>query len=856
MADISNGFNDGTRMVDVRTTFLNPTIKKVSEFGAKIEQLENDVSNAYNNVTLKGTVLKMSAPGSGKDIDLAPIIPKAEITVKGGLDTVSHSTGTLEFREASIVGTGPDLEVVYDFDKIVKDNQKFINAKVGNGLAHEIRQVVVTGHTDGITLVDQSLNIDLPVPKKEILGQIGTGTAVPIETVQVTGNTESTSLVGTTLTINIPTGGGGGGVANQNFKGFFESLGDIISEVQDPINGRSYAFAKDAKLGGQFYTPYLYVNNGWTELKQDPSLTYSGPSDPTTHGVFSIKPDSRITIDSSGQIDFSGLATDESKLNFHGFYESQADLETDVPRPVVDKSLAYTKHANGSWIGKVYRHTSSGPGWQIMAPISGISMIASPGSSAIPQTFYGFYKNEMIDVDGNGIATIKGKEVQTIKINVLDSQGDVNTGDVTDLQFMNGESYVKLQGTKAFIQHPQRVMEYDAEFEADHNGNDYMGNVFYDKTSRCWMGWGTPEAPGGVDHKWTRIAHPKMSDEVKDLLKRHPTKAPNVVSGTYGDAPQWEYTSWTYVDKDDSSLPDDFRTRCGAYFSTVIQDIPNDNPRPKERMQICYADETGGHTYIRRWNKDATGQDIGWFPWVRTNLTLKDINDHNTNPDAHKDFHKFYKVYTLNTPYAALKTGQYFIKDKDMMLLADSHGNSNSGEDTISVPYNGTFKFSGRIDFDGWVGTARNTQWLLKVIKVTGSTNTTVAEFSYNHTTVPVSHLPPIKWETAGINLDYGDKIVFFLQSPSDSVFPANYPDLAFIPMRSYFVMEDSTTSSGSRIAETHRKTTGALFSKQSTGVNVHYAAGSAGTIRLYGVPVINEAKVMTKVKSVRRLYE
>lgn len=862
MADLSKGFNNEERMLTVRTEFLNPTMKKVSEMEPKVEELKNDMAHAFNDIELvEGTKIKMSAPGVSKQIDLAAIIPppvEAGITLEDKDGVATSDVRVVKFRNAQVLTDASKSEVVYDFDKIVKENQKFINAQIKDEPAHEIRQVVFTGYTDGITLENESLNVNISVPKKEISGQIGTGTEQVVEKVHIVGNTDGTVFDGTTLTINIPAEGGGGGgpvTYTQNFKGIFSSVDDLINQVKDPENNKSFAYVQAVDDGITYDLPYMYINGVWTLLTIKPPLVYHSSAG-VTKGVTAIKQNEHITIDGKGVLDLSGFTDAIPPAQdrwYHGYYETIQDLNAAVPTPTLYKSTAFVKAPSPSQMVHLRVYKLMGDGtrdWSIVASAGTIALVSGAGTVASSAPIFGIRKNDMIELDGQGIATIKNIEKATLKVEIVGDSG-VTNGDVDAFQFMAGASYVTIDTDKkkAFVNHPQRVIQYNNDFEQDHNHNDYMGNIFYDQTSRCWMGWGIPEAPGGVDHKWTRIAYPKMVDDVRDILGRLPAKAPSVVPGVYDDVPQWAYTSWTYVQQNDTSLPEGFRDRCGGYMITVVQDTPIVGTRPTERLQICYADEDGGATYTRRWNKDAGDTDAGWFPWVRSGLTLKDIADHNTDPDSHKETHKFYSVLTLDTTYAALKANQYILRDRDLLLLADSHGLSGNVEEAITIPYSGAFKFSGRITFDGWVGTARNTQWLLKVIKVQGTTRTIISEFSYNHTTVPVSHLPPIKWATGAIDLKYGDKILFSVQSPTDGVFPANYPDLAFIPMRSYFVIEDATSYSGSRIAETYRRTTGALYSKQNTGVNVHYNSGSSGAIRVYGAAIVNDFKDMTKIK-------
>ena len=860
-----NGFQNEERMLDVRTKYLNPLIEKVERnLDPRVTSLETEMSQTIKDVELDvngGGLVFKKTHASDQFVDITPLIPEykgigVEDASGGG---VADGVHLIKFPLADVSSGGKGIaRVSYNWDSLVKTYQRDLAVKTGPDPADiaSITGIRFTGDQSKVSVAGSTLNFEIPSATPMLKASINTGADQIIDKINITGDTTSTEFDGTTLKIHLPKEGSGGGITNQNFKGFFETLGDIESQVTDAISGKSYAFAKDSTLGGSYYTPYFYVNTSWTELKQDPALVYSATTATTPQGVFSITPDDRITIDSNGQLNLSNLGVDESKLHFHGFFPNQAALDTAVTKPVLDRSFAYIRHANNAWIGKTYLTTTAGPAWQIMAPISAISLVDSQSSSTVPSPLYGFYNNEMITIDGNGLATINGKVEQTIKINVLDKDGEVKTGDVTALQFMAGESYVTLQGKKAFIQHPQRLIQYNADFESEHNTNDYMGNIFYDQTSRSWMGWGIPDVAGGVDVKWTRIAHPHMSQEVKGLSLRSPAKAPYVVPGILGDSTRWEFNSWTYVEKDDSTLPDEFGTRCGAYISTVVQDVDNDTQRPQERLQICYADEPGGHCYVRTWDKgtgSAGAAGLKWRPWVKISMSGKDIDAHNENPDAHTSHHKYYKVCTFETLYNTVKTNAYRVEDRGMYLIADNYGSSNEGEQYTSIPYNGSFKLSGMVDVDGWENNApKVTDWLVTIFRVRNSVETKVAEFAYKCSlSTNEKKVKPFKWKTDPLPFEYGDKVVYKVQCVGDTDFATKYKILWFPIMRNFFVIEDARTSAGSRIAETQRRTSGIVNSQFGTGINVHFTnrADASGGVRLYGTTIEKIYQDMSKVR-------
>lgn len=854
--DINTGFADGDLLRDIRTSLLNPLAVKAESLKGGVESLDRRVKETFKEATpdLPGKRIELTRDNGNKVyVDLAGMFKESSaITIKDEKGTSIKEPESITFSSAVVSTDGSTGAMIdYDWDTLVPTHQEKLSVgKTGVTATHKPKALYFKGSAVEVEHSGDFTTVTIPDQVPLLHAQISTGTEQFIDKLIVDGNVGGSSFNGNTLTIQLPDSGGGG-ISNQNFKGFFNSLGDIISEVKDPINGMSYAFAKDSKYGAQYYTPYLYVNNGWTELKQDPALLYSNPTSSDTQGVFSIKPDPKITIDSNGQLDLSKLG-EETPGHFHGFYDTVGELSAAVPNPIVNKSFGYTKHTNGAWIGRQWRMNQDGTkSWGIMAPISAISLVESSGSSTIPAPVYGFYKNGMIEIDGNGLATIKGAPESSIKIEIGDGEGGVTIGSAKTIQFMSGKSYATLQNDKLFVNHPQRVIEYNSSFEADHNTNGYMGNIFYDKTSRCWMGWGVPEAPGGVDHKWTRIAHPKMSDEVKDLLDRYPSKAPNVTPGVLGDNRRWQITGWSFVEKDDVQLPESFRSVCGGYFFTMIQDIDGDPQIPTQRIQICYADREGGEFFIRRFNPSVSpgSADQGWLPWVRGSITSKDLDAHNQDPAAHKNFHKFYKVCTFDHTMITLKASQYYIKDKDMMLISDSHGLSMDNEDTTTIPYSGKFRFSGRFalaGLEGSGGTNPTCQWILRIYRTRGTTSPQlIYSAAYNHSdrTKPMASM---KWESGDIELSYGDKISFYVQPLNDDGWSSYYKDARFLPMQSYFVIQDAGTRTGSRIAETHRRSIGTLQSRQNTGVNVHYSAGSSGLIRVYGTELNVDFKQMT----------
>lgn len=854
--NVNTGFTDGETLNNIRVGVLNPIAVRVTNLMSKTTDLETKTNQAFIAAAPVSGEQKVSFTTSGKPfvLDLTGMFREgSDLAVVDSAGKETANVSKVTFDNAAIIESKiGEVGVSYDWKGLVPANQDWLTiGKSGEtstskpkGLYFKGKGVQVEATTSTLTTVTIP---DVP----ELIAKVGSDDPKPFDEIQIIGNTAGSTINGTTLQINIPeAGSGGGGITNQNFKGFFSSLGDIESQVTDAISGKSYAFAKDSKLGGNYYTPYFYVNSGWTELKQDPALTYSGPSESQVHGVFSIKPDDRIKVDNNGQVDLSNLGNTEY---FVGMFNSQEELNAAVPNPVLDKSFAYVKlNSNGAWVAQYYTHTDKGNAWLKIAPQGTLPLVEfnTDGTTKLIQNFYGVKKGSHLSVDNSGLLVINNPETSSIKVAIKGTSG-TEEGAVETLEFAAGKSYATIQDKKLILEHPQRVIQYDSTFESNHNSRDYEGNIYYDETSRCWMGWGVPEASGGVDNKWTKIAHPKMSEEVRDLSKRMPPKAPYISAGVLGDAPNWQHNSWTYVKKDDPQLPEAFKERCGAYFTTVVQDVENDTARPQERLQVCYADEQGGHCYVRTWNKGASAgsSDYGWRPWVKISMSAKDISDHNTDHTSHRDIFKFYKVGTLDMSWATLKAKNWKIADSDLLLLADSDGVSVDGSSTTSVPYTGTYRFSGRIDFDGLNTSSPypKPNFIVYVYKTVNNVVSIISEHGYRHAdhTKPV---PPLQWKSGEIQLNEGDKIHFELKDFNNSL--DSLTDLRFIPNRTFFVMEDFKTTAGSRIAETFRRTLGSLNSHYNVGVNVHYASGSSGQVRVYGAAVTAQATNMNKVST------
>lgn len=858
--DLDKGFEDGDYLYDIRKNLINKLAERVSESKRKIDETYPLAKQAFTHFDLPDPdekIITFHSDTGEFPLDLKPLIP--DVVIPDFVYPIQRENGS-SINDIQTLKIGKGIEIAESHPNTGSGGTLELTvpspwAKIGAGAYTPVKNFTIIDPNNKVSITDDTLTWTIPKDYGQFMGQVNGDTEQPVKKIKIAGDTTKAVILDEVMTITIPAEGSGGGTvtAEGYFRGFFDNLGEVESQVKNPTSGKTFVFVKDQLVDkGQYYNAYFYVNKAWTEVPTDPAITYTPTDSPLAQGVFTIKPDARINIDAKGQLDLSGLATDEARLDFHGFYETQEQLTAAVPTPIVDKSFGYIKHPNGAWVGKVYRHTDSGNTWQVMAPVGAISLMNDSSGTSSPAPVYGIAKNDDWEMHSNGILSLKAKDSE-LKVDISNSSGTVESGSFKTIEFTKGKSLASLDSSakKLTLQHPQRVIQYDSSFETNHNSQDYEGNIYYDETSRCWMGWGVPKDPGGVDVKWTRIAHPRMSDEVKDLSKRLPVKAPYIDPGVLGDAAGWRYTGWSYVRKDDNQLPADFKERCGAYVSTVIQDVPNDTARPQERLQICYADEQGGHCYVRTWNKGASSgsSDYGWRPWVKISMSAKDINDHNVDHTAHRESFKFYKVGTLDMSWATLKTKNGVIGDSDLLLLADSDGVSVDGASTITVPYTGSYRFSGRIDFDGLPPSGSiypKPNFIIYVYKTVNSVTSIVSEHAYNHSdhTKPVL---PLQWKSGEIQLNEGDKIHFELKDFKNSL--DSLSGLRFIPNRNFFIMEDYRTTAGSRIAETFRRTMGSLNAHYNVGVNVHYNSGDTGAIRVYGAAVTAKATAMTKVK-------
>lgn len=849
-------------MQTVRNNHLNPLIRRVeNEIAPTVERLDHEMSETIKNVTLTestNTLRFDKEAGGYKDIDLTPIIPEFHgIGVKDVTGTgPSIGVKLIHFPDSTVTinNPGDNVSVGFDWTSIFNHNQKWPEAVIKGTVSH-MKNIIFTGDPDAAKVVGDGISLKIPKVDPLMVSIPDKGgdyvTPRPINAIEVDGEVASSSINGSKLILNLKAGGGGGTVTNQNFKGFFESLGDLQSKVDDPIHGKSFAYVKDSTLGGSYYTAYFYINNNWTELKQDPALTYFAPGVATNQGVFSIKPSDKISIDHTGQLNLDGLSTPQLPQYFVGFFDTLEQLKAEVPNPVVHQTHAYVKGPSGrGWLNYRADRQGSASLWNIVAPLGSFSFVDEKAAS-FTQVF-GIKKSDAWELDSQGLLTMKGGGagpggVLNVGVSGYNNQFEVH--DVKGISFNRGKSFAEFTGTNkdhVLIDHPQRIINYNSTFEAAHNSQDYEGNIFYDETSRCWMGWGIPDAPGGVDAKWTRIAHPKMSDDVKGLMRRLPAKTTSVEPGVVGDNRAWDYNGVSFLEKDSDQLPAELINVCGGYINTFVQDKDAAGITiPQFRMQQLTADRENGGTWVRRFvTTGSAGSQTYWSDWVRTSFERSDMNRHEKDPNAHKDVVKFHTVFSLKGLVSDLQNQEYqgvmgAIREGNKGLLANNYGTADLTLDYASIPYDGSFKGSGVIEFSGYNGTTSALgKWTIKVriLKKGEAVAKDLYEGYYTHTNQQ-ERFPPLRFEIPKYNAVLGDQLSLHVIFDNPTSLKTRAPLLYIAPIKSYAVLEDSSTKVGCQIGETFREALGRVDFSGDVGVRVHHNEFDVKrNVRVYGV--------------------
>lgn len=856
--NVNTGFDNDERLLDIRKEVLNPIAVKVANLNDKVVTLENESHQAFTSATkdLANKEIILERSGGGEvSVSLEGMFREgSDLELTDDKGSSYKNISKVHFAETTVHQTAPgDVEIHYNWGDIVPSHQDNLSiGKTGVGLVTKPKALFFKGPD---VTIDQSVpditTVGIPKIPDQMMATISSAdTPVPINSIELDGNIGTSIIKDGKLTIDLQTGGGI--LSSDNFKGFFSSLGDIESQVADPKDGKSFAFAKDSKLGGQYYTPYFYVNGGWTELKQDPALLYSPVASATTQGVFSIKPSDKIQIDSNGQLDLDGLSTPQLPSHFKGFFTSIEALNAEVPRPVLHQDWAYVNVNNNGWLA--YRSDAQGSArkWNVFAPLGSFAAVDRKEDPSQYAQVFGIYRNDSWDIDSRGILSLRPINTKT-KIEIAGTS-TIDTGEVSTIQFMSGSSYASIRNDKLYLNHPQRVIQYNSTWESQHNTEDYRGNIFFDTTSRTWMGWSDPSAQGAVGAKWTRIAHEDMSVEVKGLTRRVPWKTPEVIPGTDKDNGKWFHNGFTFVPKEESNLPDSFREKAGAYILTMAKGNEDDK-FAAERYQVCYSDEDVSETYIRRLKPGSPGAELDWSPWLRTSFSKKDITDHENDPAAHRNVIKYHKVTSFSAKCSDFAnqqedSGKGAVRGDNCDLICDNYGYTE-GTDYAEVPYDGKFRVSGGIALSGYSsGNTTLTQWsvILSVEKANSPGSVELLKsFKYVHSKV-ADRYPPMGFSLDGVDIKEGDKVFINIRTTDPTAVKNAHPNLYFVPIKSYFVVEDMNTRAGTKIGATYRKQLGNLNSYGNIEVKAHHTDYDVNkAVRVYGDKVNKTSVVMTE---------
>ncbi|MGL5013652.1 MAG: hypothetical protein ACRC6V_05090 [Bacteroidales bacterium] len=851
----------------VRNNHLNPLIRKVEDvIVPAVNDLEDEMQHTFKDVTLdtNSKILKFerSLGGGFKQIELEPILP--EFSGIGVEDETGTGPGSgihiVQLKDAKITRLGETANVVYDWKKIINDNTKILEAGTLADGTKPTRALLFKGAEVSYSASDVT-TVTIPTPPSQIMASLPGTASTAIKEIVLTGDTTASHIVDDKLTIHLSSGGGVAPISVDNFKGFFESMGDLVGQVTDAINGKSFAFVRDVTLGGKYYTPHLYVNNAWKEFKQDPALTYSAPDDPLNHGVFSIKPSAKISVDANGQLDLDGLSTPQLPSHFKGFFNSIAELKAAVPKPVILQDWAYVKNeATGGLMG--YRADSQGSAtkWNVIAPMGSFAVIDKSTTTPTYRQAFGLYKNNSWEVDDKGILTLKAIDTTT-NVVISDGAGQTTGGPISSIRFEAGKPYAQVDGSLLTIKNPQQVVNYTSTWEREHPLNDYRGSLFYDANSKTWMGCDDPDQGGGVDVKWTKLMHRGMSDQVKSLVRRVPAKAPDVDTGVYGDSGLWHFNGVTFLDKGSEYLPEEFKNVCGGYITTTVQN--RDAPEvsiPQHRMQSFTPDNDEGGTWVRRFlSTSSPGGAVSWSKWVRTSFSHKDMEAHQKDLGAHKDALKYHVVFALTGKLQGIfsqTAGSSLggLHEANGLMLVDNYGYTNMEKDYMDPPYSGDFRISGVLGFSGYKEgekkyPAGRWQILFRKKDMGSETYGPVGQFTYNHTDENKPY-PPLSFLVKDIPLKDHQEVVINLTFSDTQALRTKHPDLYLAPTRSYLVLEDNTTLSGTLVGEAHRTLYGNLDVIGDVGIKSHHAKldDPNSNIRVYGEKVTKLATPMVKV--------
>lgn len=854
--NVNTGFDNNDRLLDIRQVVLNPIAVKVASLEDKMNIVKPLAEQAFttSHVDIDNKTIEFHSEAGGSIVNLEGMFGEgSDLTVVDGEGKTETKVKEIKLTDSLMIkDTQGGIEMMYDWSKMVKANQdKLVVGKASVGTGSPTKSIFFKGPSVSVTQTTSDITtVEFPEIPKQLTAQLSSAsTPEAIDSIFIDGNIGTSAILNGKLTIDLPAGGGVTPLSNQNFLGFFDTLGDLTSFIQNPTDGKSFAFVKDSKLGGAYYTPYFFINSSWKELKQDPALTYEDPKSPTKVGVFSIKPSDKISVDSNGQMNLDGLSTPQIPSHFKGFFDTLEELKAAVPKPVYLQDWAYVRNSSTNGL-LAYRADKQGTAtkWNVIAPLGSLAVIDRSATTPTYAQAFGIEKNDSWVMDSKGILSLKPVDTKT-EVIISSQAGTTTGGNINKIKFESGKPYAEVSGTELIIKSPQQVINYAASWEDSHKVEDYRGSIFYDATSKAWMGCNDPDTGGGVDVKWTRLFHRNMSDDVKGLVRRVPAKAPDVDPGVLGDSGLWHFNGVTFLDKDNEHLPDDFKDVCGGYITTVVQDKDASGVSiPQYRMQTCTPDRVEGGTWVRRFiSTSSPGAQTSWSPWVRTSFSPKDIAAHSADPGAHKEHIKFYKVTSFSAQYKTFYNQQEGgsaggVRAANCSLIADNYGALELDQDYMQPAYDGRFKMRGVIGLAGYndgKNLPANGQWNILVrLKHEGESSwTTIGHFRSEATPVNTKKFPILGFAVPAREILKTDQIIINITHTNTQDLITNHPGLYFVPLRSVFVLEDESTISGTRIARTFGKYIGLTDIMQGVGLRVHHAdlTNPKSTVRVYG---------------------
>ncbi|MGL5014967.1 MAG: hypothetical protein ACRC6V_11860, partial [Bacteroidales bacterium] len=258
--DINRGFDDGDLLRNIRVDILNPVTVKTKALGEDLDRAKVKIDDSINfidkDIANKALIIGKHGSAIRDSVSLAGMFQEgSDLTIADDNGTQYQKVTKLDIHEAKIVQLTPgELELHYEWDKIVPDHQtKLTVGKTGvaattnpDALYFKGEDITLENVIPGVTTVN------IP-PAKPLTVSIPGGTPaipqpVPVTTIELEGDSGGSVINNGKLTLHLNSGSGGT-ITNQNFKGFYSSLGDIYSEVSDPVSGKSYAFALDSKYG-------------------------------------------------------------------------------------------------------------------------------------------------------------------------------------------------------------------------------------------------------------------------------------------------------------------------------------------------------------------------------------------------------------------------------------------------------------------------------------------------------------------------------------------------------------------------------------------------------------------------------